>query len=65
MSDLISNVTKAETELKARNLLTCAQDESLVVNVGYAKYRGYHNATTGLNYWKGYVKPIPVTDSRC
>lgn len=29
----------------------------LAVNLGYASYQGAHYATTGLNVWKGYIKP--------
>lgn len=29
------------------------QPSSLVVDLGYAKYEGYNNATSGLNIWKG------------
>jgi hypothetical protein len=55
VSDLIANATAAEQEQQAqeKRFLSCTQDDSLVVNLGYAKYRGYHDASTGLNYWKG------------
>ncbi|KAH6843213.1 Alpha/Beta hydrolase protein [Chaetomium sp. MPI-CAGE-AT-0009] len=55
VADLIGNATRAEQEQQAqeKRFLSCTQDESLVVNLGYAKYRGYHNTSTGLNYWKG------------
>lgn len=55
VSDLIANATQAEQKQQAPQgrTLTCAQDNSLVVNLGYAKYRGYNDPATGLNYWKG------------
>ncbi|KAF7538491.1 hypothetical protein G7054_g2882 [Neopestalotiopsis clavispora] len=39
--------------------LGLAQYSSLTVDLGYAKYVGYHNETTGLNIWKGmrYAEP--------
>ncbi len=53
VSDLIANATQADEEQsQEKRSLFCTQD-SLVVNLGYAKYRGYNNASTGLNYWKG------------
>jgi hypothetical protein len=55
VSDLIANATAAgeQQQTQEKRFLTCSQSDSLVVNLGYAKYRGYHNASTGLNYWKG------------
>ena len=59
--DLIANVTQTEesSHANAKRFLSCTQD-SLVVNLGYARYRGYHNSSTGLNYWKGSVRPVPL-----
>jgi hypothetical protein len=55
VSDLIANATQADEEQsQEKRSLFCTQD-SLTVNLGYAKYRGYNNASTGLNYWKGSV----------
>ena len=69
VSDLIADVSQADQEQQAsqRRSLTCAQDSSLVVNLGYAKYRGYNDPATGLNYWKGYGYSLtsqnaPVSD---
>ncbi|KAL2134419.1 hypothetical protein VTI74DRAFT_258 [Chaetomium olivicolor] len=64
VADLIANATLAEQHQQKR-FISCTQDDSLVVNLGYAKYRGYHNSTTGLNYWKGirYAAP-PVGNLR-
>ena len=53
VADLIANVTQAEQQAAQQGSL-CSQDSSLVVNVGYAKYRGHHDASTGLNNWKGF-----------
>ena len=57
--DLIANVTQAEESFHSneKRFLSCTQD-SLVVNLGYARYRGYHDSSTGLNYWKGSVHHI-------
>lgn len=68
LSDLIANVTEAEQQQRGASqprLLSCAQDESLVVDLGYAKYRGYHNSTTGLNYWKGSEQPHSDMSRSC
>lgn len=54
VADLIANASQAEQPAAEKRFFSCSQDDSLVVNVGYAKYRGYHNASTGLNYWRGY-----------
>lgn len=61
VADLIANATAAQDEQQAqeKRSLFCTQDSSLVVNLGYAKYRGYHDAATGLNYWKGSVCARP------
>ncbi|KAK3987546.1 putative lipase [Cladorrhinum sp. PSN332] len=49
VNQLIANVTAAD--LEDRGL--CSQDSNLVVNTGYAKYRGYYDTASGLNQWKG------------
>ncbi|KAK1712982.1 Alpha/Beta hydrolase protein [Colletotrichum acutatum] len=36
----------------------------LVVDLGYAKYEGYNNATSGLNIWKGIRYAAPPTGSQ-
>lgn len=60
--DLIANATnqvcQAEqvprpTHNGCSTLLCSSNNSSLVVDLGYAKYRGHHNITTGLNSWKG------------
>jgi carboxylesterase type B len=58
VQELITNATEAEEKLvgKKRSLfggLSCTQGPNLVVNLGYAKYQGYSDSATGLNYWKG------------
>ncbi|KAJ3938889.1 uncharacterized protein N0V96_010996 [Colletotrichum fioriniae] len=40
------------------------QPSSLVVDLGYAKYEGYNNATSGLNIWKGIRYAAPPTGSQ-
>ncbi|KAL2270619.1 hypothetical protein VTJ83DRAFT_2803 [Remersonia thermophila] len=62
--DLLANLTQAEETQtnEKRSLFTCRQD-SLTVNLGYAKYKGYHDASTGLNYWKGIRYAAPPTGS--
>lgn len=57
VSDLIANATQAEEEHLAatrKRLLGCNAGSSLVVDLGYARYKGYADAATGLNYWKGW-----------
>ena len=58
---VISNVT-ATNSYRARSLnsvLTQRQSagppSNLVVDLGYERYQGVSNATTGLNDWFGYV----------
>ncbi|KAL0765127.1 hypothetical protein CaCOL14_012387 [Colletotrichum acutatum] len=40
------------------------QPSLLVVDLGYAKYEGYNNATSGLNIWKGIRYAAPPTGSQ-
>ncbi|KAK1625196.1 Alpha/Beta hydrolase protein [Colletotrichum phormii] len=40
------------------------QSASLVIDLGYAKYEGYNNATSGLNIWKGIRYAAPPTGSQ-
>jgi hypothetical protein len=58
VADLIANATQAEQQA-AQQGSSCSQDSSLVVDVGYAKYRGHHDASTGLNNWKGSDTRLP------
>lgn len=59
VSELIANATlacepKQDQQAHDKRSASSKQDGgSLVVDLGYAKYRGHHNNTTGLNYWKG------------
>jgi hypothetical protein len=56
VSSLIYNATQLDEEAAPANKRTSSssgQSQSLVVDLGYAKYQGYSNATTGLNYWRG------------
>lgn len=53
VDELIANVTAAELPTEKRGF--CSQASSLVVNTGYAKYRGFSDTASGLNLWKGYV----------
>ena len=67
VQELIANATSAEESLlatKKRSLVGafCKQDQSLVVNLGYAKYQGYTNSTSGLNYWKGSERLLLIVD---
>lgn len=60
VSDLIANASQAEEEHLAasrKRLLGCNAGSSLVVDLGYARYKGYTDAATGLNYWKGWESP--------
>lgn len=54
VADLVHNATQVGLQTEAGCGAKCKQPQSLVVDVGYAKYEGYHNDTTELNYWKGY-----------
>jgi hypothetical protein len=65
VADLIANATQAEQDQQTneKRLLSCSQDDSLVVNLGYAKYRGYHNTSTGLNVWKGSEHTLSAGDA--
>lgn len=61
LTSLIQNVTQVEEEQQqqaTKRTLSCGQPEALTVNVGYAKYQGYYNASSGLNYWKGCVARV-------
>ncbi|KAK4188596.1 hypothetical protein QBC35DRAFT_189560 [Podospora australis] len=51
VNELIANATAEDHPDK--RALTCGQNSNLVVDTGYAKYRGYSDAATGLNHWKG------------
>ncbi|KAK1756520.1 acetylcholinesterase [Echria macrotheca] len=56
VSQLISNATQTEEQLLAstqKRGLFCDADSSLVVDLGYARYQGYTNTSSGLNIWKG------------
>lgn len=55
VAGLIVNATEAEQRHQARHprFPPCFPDESLIVDLGYARYRGYYDPSTGLNYWKG------------
>ncbi len=35
-----------------------------VVDLGYAKFQGYFNASTGINYWRGIQYICPITLDR-
>ncbi|KAK3368698.1 Alpha/Beta hydrolase protein [Podospora didyma] len=53
VSELIQNATAIDTEAQKAKRALCNAPQSLVVNAGYAKYRGSYNSATGLNTWKG------------
>lgn len=51
IDELVANLTEAaETSRKSHS---CAQEASRTVDLGYAKYEGYHDEDTDLNIWKG------------
>lgn len=58
VSSLILNVTQIDDVQKSveYSSMQCVQPSNLTVDVGYAKYKGTHNATTGINTWKGSVE---------
>lgn len=43
----------------ARELAWTASSD-LVVDLGYERYQGVHNDSTGLNTWKGYDKNLSL-----
>jgi len=54
VSELIANLTEVESSFERRGLLGCSYNNpNLVVDLGYAKYKGSYNAATGINSWKG------------
>lgn len=62
VAELIRNATQIQQQLeggssenKKRGL--CAQPSNLTVNLGYAKYQGSADTSTGINSWKGFVLP--------
>lgn len=67
VSELISNATQLQEEqkeqvesLEKRGLLAdlfCTQSSNLVVDLGYAKYRGAANTASGVNSWQGSEHP--------
>ena len=42
--------------LVAARELALSASSDLVVDLGYERYQGVHNDSTGLNTWKGYYK---------
>lgn len=50
--EFVANLTEAADEAQS-----CSQESSMTVDLGYAKYRGYHDEETDLNIWKGLVGP--------
>ena len=48
IDELVANLTEA-----AGGAESCSQEASRTVDVGYAKYEGYHDEDTDLNVWKG------------
>ncbi|KAK0747257.1 Alpha/Beta hydrolase protein [Apiosordaria backusii] len=52
VEDLIADVTSAHNDHETR-APQCTQASILVVDTGYAKYRGYYDAPSALNHWKG------------
>ncbi|GAB5589355.1 hypothetical protein Unana1_04255 [Umbelopsis nana] len=58
-------LTGAAIACIASAALTLAQTVAPVVDLGYVKYTGTYNATTGINYYRGirYAEP-PTGDKR-
>ena len=44
-----------ESLLNKRQLIQNTSANGLVVDLGYERYRGVANVSTGLNTWKGYM----------
>jgi len=54
VADVLADVRQAEQRRPhERSPPDLGHNNPLVVDLGYAKYRGYYDASTGLNYWKG------------
>ena len=65
---LIFSVTTSASPLSAQpfaDLLarrdSSVTDDSLTVDLGYSKYKGTYNASTGINSWKGIRFTAPPT----
>ena len=54
-ADFVDNLLHDASRVEAGKSLKCRNGPSLVVDVGYAKYEGAHDATTGIKSWKGSV----------
>lgn len=50
---LVANLTAAVEEAEGNQEGACSQNSSRTVDLGYAKYEGYHDEDTDLNVWKG------------
>ena len=48
IDDLVANLTEAADKAQS-----CAQEVSRTVDLGYAKYEGYHDEDMDINIWKG------------
>lgn len=48
IDQLVADLTEA-----AGNDQSCSREASRTVDLGYAKYEGYHDEDTDLNIWKG------------
>ena len=54
VDELVANLTEAaENADTQKRSLSCSQRGDRTVNLGYAKYQGYHDDATDLNVWKG------------
>lgn len=52
VDNLVAELTAAYNDHQIR-APQCAQESTLVVDTGYAKYRGYYDSASALNHWKG------------
>ncbi|KAL3294914.1 carboxylesterase type B [Colletotrichum asianum] len=54
-STFLSELIATTQAIEKRSPNVSCQQSPLAVDLGYAKYEGYSNATSGLNIWKGQV----------
>ncbi|KAK4202123.1 hypothetical protein QBC40DRAFT_263595 [Triangularia verruculosa] len=59
VDDLIADLSAALYDHQTR-ALQCVQEPALVVNTGYAKYRGYYDSASALNHGEGCVRQVLI-----
>lgn len=59
------NARPFESFSHKRQLIENTSANELIVDLGYERYQGVANASTGLNTWKGYMALPKCTAGRC